>query len=270
MSIHRTLSRLAYTHGHHKSVVSQHAARSALNSCGYLLPYLLPSHTVLDIGCGPGSITLDLATHVKKIVGIDVISSVLPSNQNNATFQTSDCYDLPFENNSFDIVHAHQVLQHLDNPHQAILEATRVLKPGGILAIRDAAYSTMRGSPASSVLDKWRDCYQQVCQRNGAESDAGLYLQEWMIKGGYALEDLTYTTSTVTYTSSVDAHFKNAWGNAWIERALKSGFATQSVNYGICNQTDLIEISEGWKEWTMNENATWFYVNGEIIGRKKV
>ena len=50
-----------YTHGHHESVLRSHRWRTAENSAAYLLPHLGPARTLLDVGCGPGTITADLA-----------------------------------------------------------------------------------------------------------------------------------------------------------------------------------------------------------------
>ena len=50
-----------YMHGHHSSVVSSHARRTAENSVAYLLPHLRAGMSLLDVGCGPGTITVDLA-----------------------------------------------------------------------------------------------------------------------------------------------------------------------------------------------------------------
>jgi cyclopropane fatty-acyl-phospholipid synthase-like methyltransferase len=50
-----------YTHGHHDSVLRSHRWRTAETSAGYLLPYLRPGMRLLDVGCGPGTITIDLA-----------------------------------------------------------------------------------------------------------------------------------------------------------------------------------------------------------------
>src|SRR6188472_2086916 len=62
-----------YTHGHHESVLRSHEWRTAENSAAYLLPHLQPGMDLLDVGCGPGTITLDLARLVAPghVVGVD-------------------------------------------------------------------------------------------------------------------------------------------------------------------------------------------------------
>src|SRR5215471_20884375 len=68
-----------YLHGHHDSVLRSHRWRTAENSAGYLLPRLAPDARVLDVGCGPGTITADLAARVPggHVTGIDAAADVL-------------------------------------------------------------------------------------------------------------------------------------------------------------------------------------------------
>ena len=68
-----------YLHGHHDSVLRSHRWRTAENSAGYLLPRLRPDARVLDVGCGPGTITADPAGLVPdgEVTGIDAAEGVL-------------------------------------------------------------------------------------------------------------------------------------------------------------------------------------------------
>jgi ubiquinone/menaquinone biosynthesis C-methylase UbiE len=68
-----TESRETYSHGHHDSVLRSHRWRTVENSAGYLLPYLKPEDDLLDIGTGPGTITVDLGRRLNhgSVTGID-------------------------------------------------------------------------------------------------------------------------------------------------------------------------------------------------------
>ena len=89
-----------YLHGHHESVLRSHQWRTAENSAGYLLDWLTPDARVLDVGCGPGTITVDLAARVPdgQVTGIDAADGVLDTarqeaqrrGQENVRFETGE------------------------------------------------------------------------------------------------------------------------------------------------------------------------------------
>ncbi|MEZ5264099.1 MAG: methyltransferase domain-containing protein [Acidimicrobiales bacterium] len=171
-----------YTHGHHAAVVAAHSARTAQNSAAFLLPQLRTGQRLLDVGCGPGSITVDLAGLIDpgEVVGIDAAAGVLeqarpwrPSAVANVRFEQADCYALPFDDATFDVAYAHQVLQHVARPLDALREMWRVLRPGGLLAVRDADYGTMMHAPHDPRLDRWLRLYDTVA-RHGGEPNAAL------------------------------------------------------------------------------------------------
>src|ERR1022692_34117 len=180
-----------YTHGHHESVLRSHRWRTAENSAAYLLPYLEPGMTVLDVGCGPGTITADVAALIApgRLTASEVTADALAlaqaeaasRGQGNIDFAVSDVHALEFPAGAFDVVHAHQVLQHVGDPVQALREMRRVCKPGGILSARDSDYAAFAWFPAVPELTEWMALYQRVARSNGGEPDAGRRL----LSGGH-------------------------------------------------------------------------------------
>jgi len=279
-----------YTHGHHESVLRSHRWRTAANSARYLLDSLQPGLSLLDVGCGPGTITVDLARLVSpgRVVGIDASEAVVAQardhagqadaavdnntveraavDQNaaaNVAFRVADVYHLDSDLTGFDIVHAHQVLQHLSDPVGALKAMGRALRPGGLLAVRDSDYGAFAWAPADPVLDRWLAVYHQVCVRNRAQADAGRYLLGWVQKAGFS--DVRASSSTWTFA---DPESRGWWGGLWAERVEKSDFATQAVSYGLCEAWELADMAGAWRRWAEAEDGYFAVVHGEVLARR--
>src|SRR5262245_61716188 len=154
------LRKATYTHGHHESVLRSHRWRTVENSAAYLIPYLRRDARLLDVGCGPGTITADFAQRIAPgfVLGVDASADVIAEAQRDhpgVSFAVGDVYRLDLLDASFDIVHAHQVLQHLSDPVAALKEMRRVVRPGGIVAVRDSDYGSFIWHPADDRLRRW-------------------------------------------------------------------------------------------------------------------
>ncbi|MEL5991170.1 class I SAM-dependent methyltransferase [Microbacterium phosphatis] len=259
-----------YTHGHHESVLRSHRSRTAQNSAAYLLPLLTPTDRLLDLGAGPGTITVDLAERVAQVtateIGPDELAltraTAAEHGSTNIDFQVADVHALPFEDNTFDVAHAHQVLQHVADPVQALRELARVVRPGGIVAVRDSDYSAFAWWPRVPALDTWLELYLAATRANGGEPDAGRRLLSWAHAAG--LEDVTATSSTWCYATPDEREW---WGGMWAERILSSAIARQLLDAGLATPTDLQEISAGWRAWAAHPDGWFSLLHGELICR---
>ncbi|MFV0253234.1 MAG: class I SAM-dependent methyltransferase [Beutenbergiaceae bacterium] len=259
-----------YVHGHHTSVVGSHARRTAEDSAAYLLPHLRPGMDVLDVGCGPGSITVDLASRVPggRVLGIDSSVEVLNRGADlavaqgveNVEFEPADVMSLPYAPDSFDVVHAHQLLQHLDDPVAALQEMRRVLRPGGLLAIRDADYGAMRWFPDSAALDRWHEVYLALTSHHNP--DAGRQLHAWTLQAGF--EDVDAGASVWCYSDAVDRQW---WAQSWADRVQHSSFASHAIEHDYADTAELGQIAQGWQEWAQAEGAWFVIVHGEVLAR---
>ena len=114
-----------YTHGHHETVLRSHSSRDISNSAEFLRPYLTETTALLDVGAGPGSITVDFAGVVAHVTATEIDESALSLSRDlassrglhNLDFAVEDVHALSFADDAFDVVHAHQVLQHLSLIH---------------------------------------------------------------------------------------------------------------------------------------------------------
>ncbi len=261
-----------YTHGHHESVLRSHRWRTADNSAAYLLPHLVPGMSVLDVGCGPGTITVDLATRVApgRVTAVEISADALQlarteansRSQRNIDFAVADVHALDFPDGAFDVIHAHQVLQHVADPVRALREMRRVSHPGGIVAARDSDYAAFTWFPRVPALDDWLALYQQAARANGGEPDAGRRLLSWAHAAGFT--DVRATASTWCFATPEDRRW---WGGMWAERILNSDLARQLLASGAATAEDLRRISDGWLEWAAAADAWFAVLHGEIVCR---
>jgi ubiquinone/menaquinone biosynthesis C-methylase UbiE len=262
-----------YTHGHHESVLRSHTWRTAQNSAGFLLSHLKSGDALLDVGCGPGTITMDLAELVApgRTIGIDRSPEVIERARDaadarslsNLSFEVGDVYNLNFDDDSFDVVYAHQVLQHLSDPTRALSEMRRVLRDGGWLAVRDADYGEFTWSPPNEGLDRWMDLYHRITRHNDAEADAGRFLAGWVESAGFA--SLEPSTSEWTYETVEEREW---WADLWADRVLYSEFARQGLEYGLATSEELSEISDSFRAWSDSADGIFVVVHEEVLARK--
>ena len=261
-----------YTHGHGAAVLSAHARRSAAGSAAHLLPHLSAGMDLLDVGCGPATITADLAECVApgRVVALDAAADALEAARatlserglsEQVELSCGDVMALPFEDGSFDVVHAHQVLQHLADPVGALVEMRRLTRSGGIVAVRDAVYSAMTWFPDPEGMEQWRSVYMTTARTNGGEPDAGSRLLSWARAAGFT--DVTASASTWCYATPAD----RAWqSETWAQRCLTS-FGPQAVDLGLARGADLETMAEAWRQWGGSEDSWFVVVHGEVIAR---
>jgi SAM-dependent methyltransferase len=180
----------------------------------------------------------------------------------NVEFRTGDVYNLAFDAASFDVVHAHQLLQHLARPVDALAEMRRVLRPDGVLAARDSDYAAFAWAPLDPALERWNELYHQVTARNGAEADAGRYLLGWAQHAGFT--EIRASSSTWTFADDASRRW---WGDLWAERVEESSFAQQAVDYGLSEATELRSIAIAWRRWAEQPDGFFAVVHGEVLAR---
>lgn len=267
-----TETRTDYTHGYHSSVLRSHNNRTVANSARYLLGELQPGLSLLDAGSGAGTITADFAQRLApgRITAVEATDESLALTRseverhglNNVDFVMTDIHALALADASFDIVHTHQVLQHVRDPVQALREMRRVCKPGGVVAARDADYAGFIWYPAVPELDEWQRWYQAAARANGGEPNAGRHLLSWARQAGFV--DIVATSSTWCLATPAAREW---WGGMWADRILQSKIATQLQADGIATEADLQRVSQAWRAWAAAPDGWMSIVHGEILCR---
>ena len=261
-----------YTHGHHPVVVGAHARRTAAEAAAFVLPSIRAGSRILDFGCGPGSITVGLADHIGpegSVVGIDnspdvvAIASEAARTRGNVEFEVASVYELPFAPGSFDVAYGHQTLQHLADPVAALTEVNRVLRSGGLIAVRDSDYGTMTHFPRYRELDSWLDLYHKVARANGGEPDAGRHLPRWVRNAGFL--DSVISSSVWTYATEAE---REDWATLWANRIVLPRFVDRAAQLELAGRHEIEEIAAAWKRWAHEPDGWFAFIHGEVVATK--
>ncbi|WP_017568971.1 class I SAM-dependent methyltransferase [Nocardiopsis halotolerans] len=261
-----------YTHGQHPTVTDSYRWRGAENSAAYALDEMVPGRSLLDVGCGPGSITADLARRVAPgpVTAVDASAEAVDLARATAEeagvegieFLVGDVHKLDLPDDSFDVVHAHQVLQHVADPVGALAEMRRVARPGGVVAACDSDYSGMYWYPRRPELDTWMDLYQRVARGNGGEPDAGRHMLAWARAAGFT--EVTYVAEVWNHSSDERRAW---WGGMWARRILESDMGRQAVEEGHATREELERVSAGWRAWSRDPDGVFVIPRGAVLCR---
>jgi ubiquinone/menaquinone biosynthesis C-methylase UbiE len=259
------MDKTVYTHGHHESVLRSHRWRTVENSAAYLMPHLRAGVRLLDVGCGPGTITADFARRLGDgvVVGIDASAEVIAEARRDhpdVSFTVGDVYRLDVADASFDIVHAHQLLQHLADPVAALKEMRRITAPGGLVAVRDADYGSFTWHPADDRLVRWLALYRAIARANHGDPDAGRRLLSWARQAGFAR--IETSASVWCFATPRDREW---WGGLWADRMTESAIARQAVREGRATEAELLGLAEAWREWAAADDGWFAVLHGELI-----
>ncbi|KAK9837354.1 hypothetical protein WJX81_008638 [Elliptochloris bilobata] len=230
---------------------------------------------ILDIGCGPGTITADLAALVPQghVTGLDQAPDVLELARataaergvSNVSFAVGDVHALDYADGAFDVVHTHQVLQHITDPVQALREMRRVTAPGGLVAAREADFPASAWYPEDvQGLPEWRDLYVQVARANGGEPAAGRRLHVWARQAGFDPARVATSASTMCYSGPAQREW---WGGLWADRIRVPPFSQLAVEGGHASAEDLERAAAAWRAWANEEDAWFVIMHGEILCR---
>jgi ubiquinone/menaquinone biosynthesis C-methylase UbiE len=260
------------------SMLRTYSVRTADNTSTYFIPKIEPTMKILDIGCGPGSITLDLAGLVPEgeIIGIDTSTTAIDSaqepvktrNVKNASFRVADVLNLPFANEAFDIVCTHQVLIHLPNENskvgavEGLKEMRRVCKVGGLVCARECDWrSAVVDPPIPEVLASMKLVEELASKKT---SPYGGKARSWAEGAGFNAGDVEASAAAVYYSSSE----VKWWGETMARRLEQGSSLERGVREGFIGEDQREKLPMEWRMWAERTDAL-FSMTDVQIGCKK-
>lgn len=227
-----------YIFGYGAAAVALMASRSAKTHAAFFVRELEPSMSLLDVGCGPGSITLGLAeaVHPGRVVGVELdleqtqeVAAEAHRRALNLSFERADIYDLPYADQSFDAVFLSAVIGNLRRPIEGLQELYRVLKPGGLIGIKEFDESGNLVFPQAEHVRKVNELARRLRLHNGHDPDSGRKVPSYLDKARFVRIDARAVYENLSPAGGIkgsplmDAIVRDEWGPKFV--AL--GWATQ-------------------------------------------
>jgi SAM-dependent methyltransferase len=226
-----------------------HARRTAQSHAAFLLPHLRSGQALLDLGCGPGTITAGLAEAVApgSTVGVDLMPG-RPDDAPGVTFVTANVHELPFEDASFDAIFACCLLQHLADPLAAVREARRVARPGAVIGLVDADWGGQLMYPQDPRLDQAMVVAAGL--RPNTSPYVGRQLRSLLAEAGFSRPEgfaRVSVEASTEQTLAVGTFSARGYSDdAAVERA---------VELGVASAAEMAEYADAWRAWGEHPGA---------------
>ena len=249
------------------------AIRTAQIHAAFFLPQLKRGMSILDCGCGPGTITIGFAEIVApgQVVGTEIEDSQVAlardnaakRNVSNARFEQADIYALPFEDAYFDAVFVSAVLGNLREPVLGLREAYRVLKPGGVIGVKEFDHGGDLLYPPDPALEQYNEFYRRLRSENGHDPESGRKISAFLFAAGFCdvkvsacYESVSDPARLLSIAGVFGGLLSEGWGDSFKDR----GWATTE---------SIREMSDAWRRFPNALGA--FYAGAwcEAVARKE-
>lgn len=265
-------SREAYTLGYGPQATASMAVRTAQNHAAFFLPHLQPGMRLLDCGCGPGTITFGFTDIIAPglAVGIEVEASLAGLAREAAHyreircahFAAADIYNLPFEVAYFDAIFISAVLGNLREPVRGLREAYRVLKPGGLIGLKEFDHGGDLLHPTDPWLEAYDALYRRLRRANGHDPESGRKAGAWLLEADF--HDLKVSACYASATNPRGLqHLAEVsitmLAETWGDEYMKRGWATAD---------DIRHMGQAWRKFAQTPGAFQAQAWCEAIARK--
>lgn len=238
------------------------SARSACVYADFLEPHLREDSVLLDCGTGSGTIAVGLSSLVSggRVVALDLdvespreaMAHAVRSGISNLRFLTGDARQLPFDDDCFDAVFSHSMLETLEEPLLAVSEMRRVLQPGGTVAVASVEYSgVICGGPHRALLERFYAVKERVWELEGlADPRMGRNLRKLLAAAGF--ESVRATAKSICYGTESEVR---AFGRGRADDSRASWFLPAALRHKLLTRPQLEEIRAAWLDWAESPDA---------------
>jgi ubiquinone/menaquinone biosynthesis C-methylase UbiE len=264
-----------HAHGVTPGLSQDYAGRTAERQAAFLLPYLQPGMDLLDVGCGPGTITLGLAQAVApgQVTGIDHDAAELEAARalaaergvTNVRFEMGDARSLPFEDGTFDAAYENDLFVHLaSDAVQAAGEVYRVLKPGGLFGARDVETDSVVWGNPSEALKELDALMQQWQHSRGSDVRLGKHLPTILRQAGFS-------RTIKSVSADTKGTLEGTRARAQITVSLLDGpFGRAISEKGWGDASTVARLKQSIRAWGEHPDAFFANVHVEVAGWKPI
>ena len=216
--------------------------------------------TLLDLGCGPGFATLELARlvgHAGRVYALDASDKfvahlkrcVLAAGLNTVDARIGDVHDIELEDRSVDGAFARWLLCFVEQPEKACAEVARVLRPGGVFVAWDYFnYRAVHVYPERASVEKLFASYYQSALNHGGSYDVGQYLPRMMLDCGLEIAHLEPINRTARPGGAI-------W--RWVS-LFNVSYLPRLVEQGLMSAQEAERFRRDWQELE-DDPATFFF-----------
>ena len=246
--------------------------RSAAEYADFVLPTIGRRDHVLDVGCGPGSITVGIAEAAGYVIGIDVDAEFADARAyaaghgiDNVEFREGSIYDLGVAEASIDVCTLFSILETLDDPLAGLAEVRRVLKPGGVIGASSIEYGglILHGADVPSL----RRFYELRLALWEAQGDVhptrGREIRGLLLAAGFAQVE-----ASTTYFSYGTEERVRTFGLGRAADCRDEWFVEGLTERGIADRDEIDALERAWIRWADGSDSFAAFAWGRATARK--
>lgn len=247
--------------------------RSAAQYADFVLPVIGSSARVLDVGCGPGSITLGIAQAAGHVTGIDVDDAEFADARayaadhgiDNVEFREGSIYELGVAEGSIDVCTLFAMLETLDDPLAGLAEVRRVLKPGGVIGASSIEYGGLILHGADVVpLRRFYELRLALWEAQGdVHPSRGRELRGLLLAAGFAQVE-----ASTTYFSYGTEERVRTFGLGRAADCRDEWFVEGLTERGLADRDEIVALEQAWIRWADGPDSFAAFAWGRATARK--